>query len=539
MGIMLWLMTCCTGCEESEGQKAQLPDMPEEPIVIVYENDVHCAVEGYAQLVAVRESAKEKTSYVSTVSCGDFVQGGLVGSVSQGEYIVDIMNRVGYDVVTLGNHEFDYGMERLFHLTGSLNAHVVCANLRDLRMEQLVYAPYRIIRYGQTDVAFIGLTTTSTPTSTSPLTYQDEEGNIIYTFMKEEFYHHAQQQIDAARAEGADYVVVLSHLGDIPDENNPTSLTFIAQTTGVDVVLDGHSHSVIPDTLIMNAAGNPVQLSSTGTAFQHIGLLSIGTDGKVSTRLIPTEGREGNTEIQTYVDEIKNKVIESGMQTVGKNTVTLNATDEEGNRLVRLQEMPLGNLCADAFCHVLGTDVALINGGGIRTDMPLGEVTYNHLLAIFPFGNTACTATLSGQQLADALEVAARLLPEENGSFMQVSGMRFTVNPQLPSPVVLGDDGLFTHIPPTAPRRVSHIYIRCRESGEYLPLDPKRIYTLASFDFVLKELGCDGMLRYATLTKDNLGLDAEILATYVGQYLGGTIGVPYDTVEGRIVISYE
>jgi len=534
IGIILWLMTCCAGCEKSEGQKTLLPDIPEEPIVIVYENDVHCAVEGYAQLAAVRDSIMKETPYVSTVSCGDFVQGGLVGNISQGEYIVDIMNRVGYDVVTLGNHEFDYGMEQLFRLTERLNATAVCANLRDLRMERSVFAPYHIIRYGQTDVAFVGLLTTSTPTSTSPLTYQDEEGNIIYTFMKEEFYHHAQQQIDAARAKGADYVVVLSHLGDIPDEDNPTSLTFIAQTTGVDVVLDGHSHSVIPDTLIMNATGNPVQLSSTGTEFQHIGLLSIGTDGKVSTRLIPTEGQEGNTEIQTYVDEIKDKVFENGMKTVGKNTVTLNATDEEGNRLVRLQEMPLGNLCADAFCHVLGTDVALINGGGIRTDMPLGEVTYNDLLAIFPFGNTACTATLSGQQLADALEVAVRLLPEENGSFMQVSGMRFMVNPQLPSPVVLGNDGLFSHVSPAAPRRVSHIHIRCKESGEYLPLDPKRIYTLASFDYVLKELGSDGMLRYATLTKDNLGLDAEILATYIGQYLGGTIGAPYDKVEGRI-----
>ena len=536
MVAMMWLMTCCTGCEKSGHDEPALPVMPDAPITIVYENDVHCAVEGYARLVAVRDSVKRETPYVATVSCGDFVQGGLVGSVSQGEYIVDIMNRADYDVVAPGNHEFDYGMEQLHRLTERLSATVVCANLRDLRMERPVFAPYHIIRYGQTDVAFVGLLTTSTPTSTSPLTYQDSTGRVVYTFMKEQFYTKAQRQVDAARAEGADYVVVLAHLGDIPEDDHPTSLALIAGTRGIDAVLDGHSHSTIADTVVCNKEGRPVHLSSTGTELEHIGLLTIGTDGSIATRLLPAEGRQGDAQMQAYVAELEKKASESGLHVVARNTVTLIAIDEEGNRLVRLKEMPLGNLCADAFCHVLGTDVALINGGGIRTNMPLGEVTYNDLLAIFPFGNTACTATLSGQQLADALEVAVRLLPVENGSFMQVSGMRFSVDPQVPSPVTLDDDGLFTHIPPTAPRRVSHIYIRNRESGEYLPLDPGHIYTLASFDFVLKELGCDGILRHATIVKDNLGLDAEILATYVGQYLGGTIGEPYDKTEGRISI---
>ena len=536
MVAMMWLMTCCTGCEKSGHDEPAVPVMPDAPITIVYENDVHCAVEGYARLVAVRDSVKRETPYVATVSCGDFVQGDLVGSVSQGEYIVDIMNRADYDVVAPGNHEFDYGMEQLHCLTERLSATVVCANLRDLRMERPVFAPYHIIHYGQTDVAFVGLLTTSTPTSTSPLTYQDSTGRVVYTFMKEQFYTEAQRQVDAARAEGADYVVVLAHLGDIPEDDHPTSLALIAGTRGIDVVLDGHSHSTIADTVVCNKEGRPVHLSSTGTELEHIGLLTIGTDGSIATRLLPAEGRQGDAQMQAYVAELEKKASESGLHVVARNTVTLIAIDEEGNRLVRLKEMPLGNLCADAFCHVLGTDVALINGGGIRTNMPLGEVTYNDLLAIFPFGNTACTATLSGQQLADALEVAVRLLPVENGSFMQVSGMRFSVDPQVPSPVTLDDDGLFTHIPPTAPRRVSHIYIRNRESGEYLPLDPGRIYTLASFDFVLKELGCDGILRHATIVKDNLGLDAEILATYVGQYLGGTIGEPYDKTEGRISI---
>ncbi len=535
MCFILWLMTCCTGCDKT-GKTPAAPALPDEPIVIVYENDVHCAVDGYARLLAVRDSVKKTTPYVSTVSCGDFVQGNLVGSVSHGEYIVDIMNQVRYDIVAPGNHEFDFGMKQLFHLREQLEATVVCANLRDLRTGKPVFAPYSIVRYGNTDVAFIGILTTETATSTSPLTYQDEEGNVIYDFMKEEFYTHAQQQIDAARAEGADYVVALSHLGDIPSKGNPTSLSLIAQTTGMDAVLDGHSHSTIHDTLVHDKEGKPVHLSSTGTELQHIGLLTIGKEGSLSTQLIPTKGKKGDADMQSYVEAIKEKAAGDGIRVIGRNMADLIAVDAKGTRIVRLQEMPLGNLCADAFCHTLNTDIALINGGGIRANLPVGEVTHNDLFAVFPFGNEACTATLTGQQLADALEVAVRLLPEENGSFMQVSGIRFEVDSSLPSPVVMGDDELFSHVS-DAPRRVSNIRIKDKKGNdEYMPIDPSKQYTLASFDYILKELGSEGILRYATLQQENLGLDVEILTNYIEQTLGGIIGAPYDKPEGRITI---
>ncbi len=532
---LLWLTVCCTGCEEA-GQGTALPDVPESPVVILYESDVHCAVDGYARLAALKSEQEAVTPYVSTVSCGDFVQGDLMGSVSLGEYIVDIMNRVGYDVVALGNHEFDFGMEQLFALAKRLEATTVCANLRDLRTGKPVFPPYHLISYGRAEVAFIGLLTTETSTSTSPLTYRDEAGNLIYDFMKEEFYTHAQRCIDEARAEGADYVVVLSHLGDLPSEEHPTSLSLVAHTTGIDVVLDGHSHSTIPDTTLYDKEGKPVLLSSTGIKFQHIGLLTIATDGVLSTRLVPTEEIAADADVQAFVEEIKETVTEGGQRVVGQNTVPLIATDEAGNRLVRLREMPLGNLCADAFRHTLNTDVAMVNGGGIRADLPTGEVTFNDLMALFPFGNTLCTATLTGQQLADALEVSVRLLPQENGSFMQVSGLRFEVDCSRPTPVVLDEEGLFSHLSPDLPRRVSHIYIRNRESGEYLPLEPERRYTLASFDYQLKELGSEGIFSHTVLKEDDQGLDVEILSTYIEQSLGGILGAPYDKTEGRLTI---
>lgn len=533
--LLLWGTVCCAGCEKDE-QTAGMPDNAECPIVILYENDVHCEVDGYARLMAVKRGEEAMTPYVATVSCGDFVQGGLVGIVSHGGYVADIMNHVGYDAVAPGNHEFDFGMERLYALTEQLDAPIVCANLRDLRTGEMVFAPYHIVRYGEAEVAFVGLLTSATATSTSPLNYQDSTGRVIYDFMKADFYAHAQRQIDRARAEGADYVVVLAHLGDLPNGEHATSLSLIAATTGIDALLDGHSHSVIADTTVCDREGRPVLLSSTGTKFQHVGVLTIGTDGRLSTRLIPTEGIVPDADMQAFVDEVKKKAGEEGDLTVGHNTVPLTATDEEGNRPVRDREMPLGNLCADALRHMLNTDVALVNGGGIRDNIPRGEVTYNHLLNVFPFGNALCTATLTGTQLADALEVAVRHLPYEDGSFMQVSGIRFRVNAALPSPVIMGSDELFSHVNPDAPRRVSHIYIRNRESGEYVPLDPERTYTLAGFDYHIKELGSEGILRYATLMEDKLGTDVEVLAAYIEQVLGGTIAAPYDKTEGRITI---
>lgn len=528
-------MLCCAGCEESEA--AGRTDVPEKPVVILFENDVHCAVDGYARLAAVKRDYAAQTPYVATVSCGDFVQGNPVGSTSQGEDIVAIMNRVGYDAVVPGNHEFDFGMEQLFRLAEQLEAPVVCANLRDLRTGKPVFSPWQMVRFGQTDVAFIGLVTTATATSTSPLNYRDEAGQVIYDFMKSEFYLHAQRQIDEARAQGADYVVALAHLGDLPNGDHATSPDLIARTTGLDVVLDGHSHSILPDTLIADRTGRKVLLSSTGTTFRHVGVLTIGTDGRTDTRLVPTEQIAPDADMQAFVDRIKEQAAEAGNAKVGTNRVALIATDEQGFRPVRRCEMPLGNLCADAFCHRLNTDVALVNGGGIRDNIPTGEVTFNHLQSVFPFGNTLCTATLTGQQLADVLETSVRHLPAEDGSFMQVSGIRFEVDATVPSPVVMGADELFSHIVPDAPRRVSHITIRDKESGEYQPLEPERTYTLAAFDYHVTELGSEGVLRYARLQEENLGLDVEILAAYIRQELKGVIGSPYDRTEGRIVIT--
>ena len=529
--LSLFVLACLmAGC----GMNGKIR-VPDQPIVIVFENDVHCAVDGYAKLVALREQQREETPYVATVSCGDFVQGDVVGSLSKGESIVNLMNEVEYDVVTLGNHEFDYGMPQLFRLRDSLTATMVSANFCDFRTGELIFPPYEILRYGDVDIAFMGFTTTTTPTMVAPHTFLDENKKIAYGFYRPTFYENAQKQIDKARAEGADYVVVLSHLGDVDRGEHASSVSLITRTTGIDVVLDGHDHQVIPDSLVYNLNGEPVLLVSTGLKFQNIGLLTLSEEGTFTSRLVATADVEPAETIQVKVDAMKEKALKDGERKVGLSDVHLSPDDAEGNRLVRNRETNIGNFCADAFRVVLKTDVAMVNGGGIRADLPQGEVTYNHLHSVFPFNNTACTASLTGQQLWDALEFSVSFLPGEDGSFMQVSGVKFEVDASVPSPVVVDSFGLFQHVG-EGTRRVSRLQIWDRNSQTYLPVDLEKRYTIASFNYMLKNLGCAGIFRYSELLEDNLGQDVDILAYYIKQVLDGRIGKKYADVEGRIRI---
>lgn len=524
------LLACCAGC----GTKNKV-DVPEKPVVIVFENDVHCAVDGYAKLVSLREEQRELTPYIVTVSSGDYLQGDVIGSISKGESVVDLMNEVKYDVVTLGNHEFDYGMSQLLRLRDSLDATIVCANFCNYSNGELIFAPYEILRYGEVDIAFMGFTTTTTPTMVAPHTFLDENKEMAYGFYRPTFYENAQKWIDRARADGADYVVVLSHLGDMDRGEHASSVSLISRTTGIDVVLDGHDHRIISDSLVYNLKGEPVLLASTGLKFQNIGLLTLSENGKFTSRLVPASDVKAFEEAQSLVKSVKEEALKKGERKVGMSDVLLSPDDAEGNRLVRHRETNIGNFCADAFRKVLKTDVAMINGGGIRADLSKGDITYNDLLAVFPFDNTACIATLTGQQLLDALEFSVSFLPAEDGSFMQVSGLKFEVDTSIPTPVVVDSIGLFQHVTEGV-RRVGNLKVWDMESCTYLPVDLKRQYTLASFNYMLKNLGCAGIFRYAQLQKDNLGQDVDILVSYIRNLLDGRIGKWYTGVEGRIIM---
>lgn len=508
--------------------------LPESPITIIYDNDPHCTIDGYSRVAGLKAGWQSRTPYVTVVSCGDFVQGNAIGAITGGEAVVEIMNNTGYSFATLGNHEFDFGMDQQTALAQMLDAEILCANFTDLQSGTPVYKPYEIVKYGNVEVAFIGIATPQTATAASPKTFMDTLGNPRYSFHLNNLFETVQNYIDEARNNGADYVVALSHLGDEKEGEYPTSIELIGGTTGLDALLDGHSHNAIPDTLVPNKKGKGVHMSSSGSYFQNIGILTLSTEGKFSAQLMKTSDVEPDSSMQNYIENVRILAMEAGERIIGYSRASMPALDKDGEWLVRDREMPIGNFCADAFRIMLDTDIAMINGGGIRADIPEGEIAYNTLLSVFPFNNTACTATITGQQLLDALEVAVMALPEKSGSFMHVSGMRMQIDCSIASPVVKDSEGLFSHIG-NGKRRVAKVLVLNKKSGQYIPVEKSRTYTLGSINYNITGLGSEGIFRYTALVQDNMGQDVEILANYLNS-LGGTIGNGYSRTDGRIML---
>ncbi|MBQ2003854.1 MAG: bifunctional metallophosphatase/5'-nucleotidase [Peptococcaceae bacterium] len=491
----------------------------ENDIVILYENDVHCEVEGYSVLSAMRNELQQEYEHVGIVTSGDFLQGGSLGSISRGEYIVRLMNLVGYDAIALGNHEFDYGLDRLYELADLLNTKPVCANFKKIG-EGACFEPYTIVSYGDVKIAYIGITTPTTPDKTSfPTEFLDENKNPLYTFSKDNLADVVQESIDEVLTEGADYVIALSHLGDKELQYNAAEI--VSDTVGLDAVLDAHSHSVIESEILIDKNGNEVVYTSTGTKFSNIGKLTI-TEDSITTELISLDGYQAtNPAIDDCIKQIKTEYAEVGNKKVADCDFDLITHDAAGNRLVRVRETNLGNLISDAFRHMLDTDIAYFNGGGIRSHIESGTITFNDLLAVLPFNNTGVAVEVSGQTILEMLETAVEKWPEENGNFPHVSGLTFSVN-------TLGD----------AHKRVYNVKVMNDETGNYEVLDLDSLYTVASNNFILLECG-DGMTMFAgaKVVRDTGILDVEILENYIVNHLGGVIGEAYAEADCRIAFT--
>lgn len=479
-------------------------------IVILYENDVHCEIDGYSVLSAMRNELKQEYEHVGIVTSGDYLQGGSLGSISKGEYIVRLMNLVGYDAIALGNHEFDYGLDRLYELAEMLDTKPVCANFKSVGGDEC-FDPYSIVSYGDVKIAYIGITTPSTPDKTSfPTQFVDENKNPLYTFSKNDLAAVVQENIDQARAEGADFVIALSHLGD-DSEDGYTAIDLIRETVGFDVVLDAHSHSVIESDILTDKGGSEVVYTSTGTKFANIGKLTISGD-TITAELISLENYSTTDPIvDASITQIKAEYAEVGNKKVADSAFDLITHDSHGNRLVRITETNLGNLISDAFRHVLGADIAYFNGGGIRSHIESGEITFNDLLNVLPFNNTGVVVEVSGETVLKMLNAAVSKWPEENANFPHVSGITFFVN-------TLEE----------ANARVYGVKILNSETGSYEPLEPDKMYTVASNNFILLENG-DGMTMFegAKVVSDTGILDVEILESYIVDHLDGVIDERY------------
>ncbi|MDO4285249.1 MAG: 5'-nucleotidase C-terminal domain-containing protein [Eubacteriales bacterium] len=574
----------------------------EQDIVILYTNDVHCGVEdniGYAGLALYKKQVTQnETPYVILADAGDAVQGAPIGTLSEGGYIIEIMNQVGYDFAVPGNHEFDYGMSRFMELAGQLDCGYYSANFEDLRLpegQRTVFAPYKLFDFEDTRVALVGVSTPESFTKSTPRYFQDESGAYIYGFQEDEtgerLYACVQNAVDSARAQGAEIVILVGHLGNAGVSDRWSSRMIVANTDGIDAVIDGHSHETVPGTYYPNRNGESVPVTQTGTKLANIGKMTIGTDGSIRTELVaqveplslsesytvqagdslsriakrelgdytlwsvlyeanrdsladPNVLQPGETlnipavpyeirnekavdpDTQAVIDRIQAQYEDSLSVVLGHTDVELTANDPEtGLRRVRNGETNLGDLTADAYRYVLGADIGLSNGGGIRGGIVPGDITYNDTLQVFPFGNMGCVAEVTGQQVKDALEMASRNYPEEAGAFMQVSGLTYTIDSTVPSSVQLDDKGSFAGV--SGAYRVRDIMV----NGE--PLDTAKTYTVASHNYLLKN-GGSGMSMFvgSRLVQDEVMTDVDILSSYIRDELGGNVGEAYADPHG-------
>ncbi|MBQ7857559.1 MAG: bifunctional metallophosphatase/5'-nucleotidase [Oscillospiraceae bacterium] len=517
-------------------------------IVVLYTNDVHCAVDaaspegtmGYANLAALKKELEATHTYVALVDAGDAIQGDAIGTLSNGEYLVDIMNHLGYDYAVFGNHEFDYGMDTAKSLLTKAKAQYLACNFVDLRTGEAVAQPYSIVSYGERKVAYVGIATPESFTKSTPTYFQDSQGNYIYSFCEggggQALYDAVQSAIDAAAAEGADTIIALGHLGTDPASAPWHSYDVIANTKGLDAFIDGHSHSTIAGEEVTDKAGKPVLLTSTGTKLENIGKLTIAADGSITTELISAYPHT-DPETDAYIKSIQSQFADKLNEVVGHTHVELVIADPEtGERIIRNHETNLGDFCADAYRVVTGADIGVTNGGGIRAALKPGEITYGDILAVHPYGNTMCVVEAEGWELLELLEVAAMEAPNEHGSFMHVSGLKYTIDTTVESSVVLDEYGMLVSIGDS--RRVRDVSV-LQKDGSYAPIDPMATYTLASHNYLIKEGGCSVThFMDNKLLQDETMLDNQLLMVYLRDNLKGVVGDAYSNPygDGRITI---
>ena len=549
LGLLLALCMLLSGVAFAETAEVEAPAL-QQNLVILFTSDVHCGVEsgfGYEGLAMIRDNLKAQGNHVLLVDNGDSIQGEPMGTMTTGEANIKLMNAVGYDIATIGNHEFDYGMARFFELVEMAEFPYISCNF--VKDGAPVFAPYIIKEFDGVKVAFVGISTPKTITSSAPKYFQDDAGNFIYGFCQDEtgeaLYAAVQKAIDDATAEGAQYVIGMAHLGNEAECQPWTYADVIANTTGMDALLDGHSHDT-DQVEMVNKDGETVLRSACGTKLEGIGYLTIGTDGSLQTGIYMWQNDVSapelfgiNNEVSVAVEEATSALDAKLNEVVAKTAVDLIiydpvAVDENGKsiRIIRTAETNLGDLCADAYRVMGGADVAIVNGGGIRSTIKAGDITLNDILLVHPFGNAMCVIEVTGQEIMDALELSVASLPGEFGGFLHVSGMSFEVHTYIESPVIRDEAKMFVGVTEGAERRVKNLLI----GGE--PVDPEKVYTLASHNYKIKDMG-DGYTMFAdnTILQDEVMIDNQVLINYIVEVLGGVVGEEYAEPygQGRIV----
>ena len=516
-------------------------------VTILYTNDVHTYIDKqspkltYAAIADLKQSYQNAGKDVLLVDAGDHVQGTAYGSMDEGASIIKLMNAAGYDVATPGNHEFDYGMDRAKAIMKEADFPYLSCNWVDLRTGLRVLPSVKVFVRGGRRIAFVGVTTPETFTKSTPAYFMDKaQRKYIYDIQGGEdgkkLYDAVQKAIDKAKLL-ADVVIGLGHLGVDPSSSPWTSEEVIAHTSGFDAFIDGHSHTVMENKQVQDASGKAVTLTQTGSYFANVGEMTIAADGTITTKLIPThEGMDaGIAAMQTgwvnTVDDMLGEKI-----AVGDSDFYV-SDPATGKRRIRSAETNLGDFVADGIyayfneVEKLHCDLAIMNGGGIRADVPAGDWTFKTCKQVSPFGNVACLMSVTGKQIQDALEFAARFAGEdgkENGGFLQVAGATYEIHTDIPNTVQTDEKNVWIGSATGTPR-VQNVKIYDKASGSYLPLDPGATYALAGMNYTLRNLG-DGFAMFdgAELIKDYVSEDYLVMATYAMTFDGAdAAGLPH------------
>ena len=527
-------------------------------VTILYTNDVHTYIDKqapeltYAAIAALKQSYQDAGKKVLLVDAGDHVQGTAYGSMDQGASIIELMNAAGYDAATPGNHEFDYGMDRAKELMRDADFPYLSCNWVDLRTNLRVLPEIKVFVRGGVRIAFVGITTPETFTKSTPAYFMNKaQTKYIYDILGGEdgqkLYSAVQKAVDKAKCL-ADVVIGLGHLGVDPSSSPWTSEEVIAHTTGFDAFIDGHSHTVMENKQVADASGRMVTLTQTGSYFANVGEMTIAPDGTISTRLVSTYDQEDvavAAEQAAWVSSVDEMLGEKIAVADTKFYITDPAT---GKRRIRSGETNLGDFVADGIytyfneVEQLHCDIAIMNGGGIRSDEDAGYWTFKTCKQVSPFGNVACLMAVSGKQIQDALEFAARFAGaegKENGGFLQVAGATYEIHTDIPNTVQTDDKNVWIGSATGTPR-VQNVKIYDRANGTYVPLDESKTYALAGMNYTLRNLG-DGFAMFdgAELIKDYVSEDYLVMSTYAMTFGGvDAEGLPHLSSANSVLAEY-
>lgn len=497
--------------------------------VILHTNDVHGAIQDYAKVAALKADYEKRGAIVYLVDAGDFSQGSVYVSLNKGADAVTMMNAVGYDFVTLGNHEFDYGAQQLADNLVNAKFSILCSDVLDADGDPVAEAAvWSEVEESGLKIGFFGLATPETKTKANPALIKG------LTFLSgEALYKCAQEDIDWLKGQNVDVIICLTHLG-VDKESQPnTSYDLYKNTTGIDFIIDGHSHSV----MTKGPNGEPIQ--STGTALANVGVITIDNATKKieSNELIALKDYTGSdAAVAAAAKAIMDPIDAAYGEVFAKSAVDLNGAKAPGNRT---EETNLGDLITDAMMWAIKTKapsvdmtnaVAITNGGGIRAAIKKGDITKKDINTVLPFGNTLAVVYVKGSELLEALEASTYCTPEAVGGFPQFAGMEVELN------IAPKYDKNAKEYPGSeyfGPKSINRITIKSINGKAF---DPNATYAVITNNFMAA--GGDTYYAFAAAKEQfdtGLPLD-EILMEYITTELSGVVGEQYAKPQGRLTI---